>query len=117
MALDIVAGTSPAFGAVGGWLSAPGLISPRFDERSRLQARDNSTASNSTVNLFLGSGGAEFRDWDYAASIITACVDQTVYAIQCTSAPQSVGSATCGPNAPVSEMFLIRYPESEANID
>jgi hypothetical protein len=40
-------------------------------------------------------------DAAYAGSIVSACADQTVYAIRCTSGPAFVAAATCGPNAPV----------------
>ncbi|KAE9369692.1 hypothetical protein N431DRAFT_413964 [Stipitochalara longipes BDJ] len=82
--------------SVGDWLS-PGL-SPRLDQGSYhiLDARDNSTTANATVNMFIDSEGS---DYEYAASIVTACVDQTVYALQCTAGPSNVGSETCGPNA------------------
>jgi hypothetical protein len=51
------------------------------------------------VKLFIddGFGG----DAAYAGSIVNACADQTVYAVRCTSGPAFVGTATCGPNAPV----------------
>jgi hypothetical protein len=86
----------------------PGL-SPRMDQASYhiLDARQNSTISNTTttanatVNMFIDS---EDSSYEYAASIVTACVDQTVYALQCTAAAEfdPVGSNTCGPNAVVS---------------
>ena len=60
-------------------------------------AQNNSISSGNTVNLFINDdlGG----DAGYGASIISACSDQTVYAIRCTSA--NVPGETCGPNAPV----------------
>lgn len=86
----------------------PGL-GPRMDQGSYqvLEARQNSTIGNSTVtvNMFIDS---ENSDYEYAASIITACVDQTVYALQCTSAPDTVGAATCGPNAAVSSNLSLQ---------
>jgi len=81
-------------------LFSPGLT-PRFDQSASpiLDARDNSTTTNNTVNMFIDAQGS---DYGYAASVITACVDQTVYALQCTSGPVGVGSQTCGPNGVVS---------------
>jgi len=54
---------------------------------------------NTTVNMFIDD--AFDGQAGYAASVVTACLDQTVYAIRCTSA-RFAGSNTCGPNAPVS---------------
>lgn len=80
-------------------------ISPRMDESSYhvLDARQNSTTASATVNMFID---AQSNDFEYAASIITACVDQTVYALQCTSAPVGVDPSACGPNAGVSFTLL-----------
>ena len=58
-------------------------------------------AQNNTVNLFINDGFD--GDAGYAASVIGACVDQTTYALQCTSGPPEVGSETCGPDAVVSK--------------
>jgi hypothetical protein len=96
MALAHVAAHVPSLGE---WLN-PGL-SPRLDQGSYpiLNPRSNSTTGNDTVNMFLDSANSQY---EYGASIITACVDQTVYAIQCTAGPMDVNSKTCGPNAVVS---------------
>ncbi len=58
-------------------------------------------AQNNTVNLFINDGFD--GDAGYAASVIGACVDQTTYALRCTSGPPEVGSETCGPDAVVSK--------------
>ncbi|EAQ83378.1 predicted protein [Chaetomium globosum CBS 148.51] len=65
-----------------------------------LAIRDNSTTSGNSVELFhddsLNGQGI------YAASIASVCKDQTVYALQCTSAKDdSIGIETCGPDAPI----------------
>jgi hypothetical protein len=58
-------------------------------------------AQNNTVNLFIND---DFDgDVGYAASVIGACVDQTTYALRCTSGPAYVGSSTCGPAGVVSK--------------
>ena len=80
------------------WLS-PGL-NPQANQAYRnVNPRD--TTGNSTVNMFLDARSNEF---EYAASIVAACADQTVYALQRTgvTGQTSVGSETCGPNAGVS---------------
>ncbi|PBP28229.1 hypothetical protein BUE80_DR000823 [Diplocarpon rosae] len=63
-----------------------------------LQRRQNesSSAASASVDLFIDSTDA---NWEYAASIIEACADQTVYALQCTAGGSLVGAQTCGPNA------------------
>jgi hypothetical protein len=65
-----------------------------------LHPRQNTTqpTANDTVNIFIDSTN---EDWEYAASIIEACSDQTVLALQCTSGGDFVGTETCGPNAAV----------------
>ena len=67
----------------------------------------NSAASATpSINLFIND---EFNgDAGYAASIITAYTDATVYALRCTSGPALIGSATCGPSAVVSYLISIR---------
>lgn len=59
----------------------------------------NSSSSVPTINLFIDDGLD--GNAEYAASIVTAYSDQTVYALHCTSGPASVGSTVCGPNAQV----------------
>lgn len=80
---------------------APGLAGRAVEQPTYpvIQARNESTTRNNTVNMFVD--GSE--DFQYAASVVTACVDQTIYAIQCTAAPSSlrIGSETCGPNGVV----------------
>ncbi|KAI1323261.1 hypothetical protein F5Y16DRAFT_403568 [Xylariaceae sp. FL0255] len=49
------------------------------------------------VPLFLDAAD----DYKFAGSIVSACSDATVYALQCTEGPDDVGSATCGSNAEV----------------
>jgi len=88
-------------------------LTPRIDHDSRnpiLNARvDNittNTATGPTVNVFID---ALHDNYEYAASIVSACVQTTVYALQCTKGPvvessllDSLGLATlvaCGPNA------------------
>lgn len=96
MALNIpVAAHAP--GLLNEWLG-PALM-PRVDQDvfPTIHARNTSTETD-TVNLFIDSVN---EDYEYAASIVTACVDQTVYALQCTSAPLGEGTAACGVNAPV----------------
>ncbi|KAH8803346.1 hypothetical protein F5884DRAFT_903908 [Xylogone sp. PMI_703] len=63
-----------------------------------LTALTLAAAQNATVNLFIidnfdGNAG-------YQASIVSACGDATVYAVQCTSGPASASPSTCGPAAP-----------------
>lgn len=105
MSFAIGAANAPS---LGGWI-IPGLT-PRMTDQGPapyavINARNNSatpTARGDTVNMFVDS---LYDDVEFAASVVTACVDQTVYAIQCTSAPSSIGTKTCGPNGPVSFNF------------
>lgn len=62
-------------------------------------AADNDKSSGDSVELFIedGLGG----QGQYAASIVDACRDHTVYAIQCTSA-RGIPDSICGDAAPVS---------------
>ncbi|KAG4416092.1 hypothetical protein IFR04_010795 [Cadophora malorum] len=61
-----------------------------------LHPRQNSTTPSDTINMFIESMDG---DWEYAASIVEACADQTILALRCTSGGDFVGSSTCGPNA------------------
>ena len=76
-----------------------------------LATRNNSTTSPNSVRLFLddtldGKGL-------FAASIASVCKDRTVYAIQCTKAPDGyTGSASCGPNAPVCSPSVVARPNT-----
>jgi hypothetical protein len=102
MALAIGAANVPS---IDNWLNTG--VAPRFDETSypTVHARQNSsTTSNDTVNMFIDGASSEF---EYGASIVEACADQTIYAIQCTSAPSYYGLETCGPNGAVSLPFHI----------
>lgn len=65
-------------------------------------AADNSTGSGNNVQLYINDG-VNGRG-SYAASIMSVCKDQTIYAIQCTSARRGgvhIGTSTCGTAAPV----------------
>lgn len=99
MAFSLGAAHAPS---LGDWFN-PGLT-PRVVDQDRapypiLHARNVSTKLDS-VNMFVDS---LYDDVEYAASIVTACADRTVYALQCTSAPASVGlGSNCGPNGIVS---------------
>lgn len=103
MALALGAAQVPS---LSNWLS-PGLI-PRMEMPTYpiLHPRNDSSSANNTINMFLDSTNDKF---EYAASIVTACVDTTVYALRCTNGP--VGYATCGPNAAVSHPPLPFFPK------
>ena len=96
MAFAVGAAHAPS---LDGWLT-PGLT-PRMDQAKYpiLNTRNDSTPRTNTVNMFVDALGA---DYEYAASIITACADQTIYAIRCTSAGAGVPTEACGPNGVVS---------------
>src|SRR4051812_3177864 len=62
-----------------------------------------------TVSMFFDTPEDEM---EYAASIVSACSDHTVYAMQCTKGPSAIPSTGCGPNAEVSPPcpHKARYP-------
>ncbi|CAN8097550.1 unnamed protein product [Discula destructiva] len=66
-------------------------------------AQSNSSSAIPTVNMFINDDLN--GDAAYAASIVSACADKTVYALQCTSA-EDVSQSTCGPDAPVRSIPL-----------
>lgn len=71
----------------------------------------NATVTNTpSINLFVNGLSAEDG---YAASIVSACGDQTVYAIKCTSGPAIYEPSTCGPDAPVSCHTLLDFAASK----
>jgi hypothetical protein len=72
---------------------------PRLDVGNNSSSTNNSTTGGQSVNLFMD---AMDPDMKFVASVVAACKDQTVYAIQCTTAPSYIPTAACGPQAPVS---------------
>ncbi|RYP76886.1 hypothetical protein DL771_001439 [Monosporascus sp. 5C6A] len=60
-------------------------------------ARQNSNSSDATINMFIDSGYSGEDRAGYAASVVDACPDMTLLALQCTAGP----SYACGPNAAV----------------
>src|SRR3954453_21560072 len=94
-------------GSIGGFI-VPGLT-PRAPVPAPypvIHARNDTNTRNNTVNLFVEASG---NDYEFAASIVEACVETTVYAIQCTkgTVPKSVllggvaATEVCGPKAAV----------------
>ncbi|OBT65066.1 hypothetical protein VE03_05264 [Pseudogymnoascus sp. 23342-1-I1] len=102
MAFSLGAANAPA---LGDWINS-GLTPRAADQYLApypvLNARNASTTPatpGNSVNIFMDS---LYDDVEFAASIITVCSDQTVFAIQCTSAPASIAAGTdCGPNGPL----------------
>ncbi|OBT73101.1 hypothetical protein VF21_07620 [Pseudogymnoascus sp. 05NY08] len=99
MAFSLAGANVPALG--GDWFN-PGLSARMAGKEQEpahfpvLNVRNNTatpTPRGKTVNLFMDS---ESEEIEFAASIVSVCVDRTVYAIQCTKAPASIGT-DCGP--------------------
>lgn len=67
------------------------------------------TTNVPSVNLFINDDLD--GDAGYAASIVTACADQTVYEMRCTSGPAFVEPYTCGANAPVSYRAILPFEQ------
>jgi hypothetical protein len=89
-----------AFGAVnaanlglGGWL-APRDVADYSAKMETLEKRADSQTD--IVNLFVD---VQDEGYELAASVVAACKDHTVYAIQCTAG--SSDPDVCGSNAPV----------------
>ncbi|KAI0143505.1 hypothetical protein GGR57DRAFT_364222 [Xylariaceae sp. FL1272] len=74
-------------------LDLANAFAPQITPAPKLLARADDAPQ---VNLFV-DGDSE--DYEYAASVVSACSDATIWAIRCTDG--SAGSATCGPNAEV----------------
>ncbi|KAH8884336.1 hypothetical protein GQ53DRAFT_662066 [Thozetella sp. PMI_491] len=79
-------------------LRVPGILRGPYvrSDAGTVVLRNDSNSQNDTVNLFLANLDTS---WEYAASIVGACADQTTYALQCTSGDYYVGTETCGPHA------------------
>ncbi|KAI0439452.1 hypothetical protein F4803DRAFT_46172 [Xylaria telfairii] len=90
MAFELVAGHAANLG-LSNFTFAPDV--PDFTvSRSAVEARDGP----SSVNIFIDALDADTNEYEYAASVVEACVSYTVYALRCTS-----GAADfCGPNVP-----------------
>ncbi len=80
-------------------------------EFPRLAARNTSTTANNTINLFFDGASPLLQ---YAVSVVSACADTTVYAVQCTAAPASIQVEACGPDGPVSTQLLPNSQEKGA---
>ncbi|KAI1263764.1 hypothetical protein F5Y18DRAFT_115740 [Xylariaceae sp. FL1019] len=84
MALNVVA--AHAHG-----LDLGNAFAPQITPAPKLLARADDAPQ---VNLFIDG---DDEDFEYAASVVSACSDATIWALRCTDG--NVGSATCGPNA------------------
>ncbi|KAI0487600.1 hypothetical protein F4859DRAFT_263013 [Xylaria cf. heliscus] len=92
MSLELVAGHAAVNLGMSNFTFAPRDVADFSVSRNALEARDGP----STVNIFIDAADAEDNDYEYAASVVEACVSYTVYALQCTA-----GSASfCGGNLP-----------------
>lgn len=93
----------PIFGAVAIVL---GLAAAAADQSTSTSANPStSPTAPSSVRVFLDLPYA--RKGLYAASVVSACKDQTIYALQCTSLPNVPdASYFCGPDAPVGRSLL-----------
>ncbi|KAI3326947.1 hypothetical protein HD806DRAFT_531542 [Xylariaceae sp. AK1471] len=74
------------------WL-APRDVVDYSAKMETLEKRANS--GSDTVNLFLD---VQDDDYEFAASVVAACKEHTVYALQCTEG--SSNPSTCGPDSP-----------------
>ncbi|KAI0458111.1 hypothetical protein F5B21DRAFT_461345 [Xylaria acuta] len=89
MAFELVAGHAVNNLGLANFTFAPRDVA---DFSVRLEARDGPE----TVNIFIDAMDADINEYEYAASVVDACVSYTVYALQCTS-----GAADfCGANVP-----------------
>jgi hypothetical protein len=97
----------PIFGAVAIVL---GLAAAAADQSTSTTPSTSTSANPSTsptppssVRVFLDFPYA--RKGFYAASVASACKDQTIYALQCTSFPNIPDASDfCGPDAPVGHL-------------
>jgi len=72
-----------AANALAGSLGLPLQIEDAFP----LHPRDNSTAGNNTVNMFIDSESGQFR---YAASVVTACAEYVKSPPDCRKSPREL---------------------------
>lgn len=105
MAFALGAANAPA---LGDWINsglAPRAVDQYLEPYPVLNARNASTTPatpGNSVNMFIDS---LYEDVEFAGSIVTACADQTVFAMRCTSAAESLSNSVgldCGPNGSVS---------------
>ncbi|KAJ8119963.1 hypothetical protein O1611_g10490 [Lasiodiplodia mahajangana] len=86
MALELVAGHAINNLGLGNVLPARGVA--EFNGNTGvLQAR-----AGDTVNIFIDAADAEYQDYEYAASVVNACSDYTVYAVRCTAGSNEICS-------------------------
>jgi hypothetical protein len=91
----------PIFGAVAIVL---GLTAAAANQSTSTSANPSTSPTPpSSVRVFLDFPYA--RKGFYAASVASACKDQTIYALQCTSFPNIPDASDfCGPDAPVGHL-------------
>ncbi|RYO83952.1 hypothetical protein DL766_000993 [Monosporascus sp. MC13-8B] len=94
--MSLFAGAS--FGASLGGFQAPehGAVA-----RHHVAARQNGNSTDSTIEMFIDSNYPSDEGASYAVSVVNACIDMTVLALQCTAGPPDLGDKVCGSNAPV----------------
>ncbi|KFY34845.1 hypothetical protein V494_06424 [Pseudogymnoascus sp. VKM F-4513 (FW-928)] len=99
----IGAATPPS---LGDWIN-PGSTPRAADQGPAIINARNASATptprGNTENLFLSLYFNDNNDTEVAASIVTACVDRTVYAVRCTSPPSS---HQCRPGAPATTVTI-----------
>ncbi|KAJ2974170.1 hypothetical protein NUW58_g8744 [Xylaria curta] len=61
------------------------VFTPRNVPDYRIGALEARQSDNRTVNLFIDALDYETEEYNYAASVVEACVSHTVYALQCTA--------------------------------
>ncbi|KAI0118346.1 hypothetical protein GGR51DRAFT_554835 [Nemania sp. FL0031] len=86
MALDLVAGHAVNNLGLGNVLPARG-VAEFHGNTGVLQAR-----ADDTVNIFIDATDAEYQDYEYAASVVAACSEHTVYAVKCTAGANEICS-------------------------
>lgn len=82
-----------------------GPVAARGELSRLVVARNDSSVP--TINMFIDG---ESPSMGYAASIIDACVDQTTYALRCTSGPSYIPETLCGADAIVSPIRTLLFP-------
>ncbi|RYP62849.1 hypothetical protein DL769_007143 [Monosporascus sp. CRB-8-3] len=94
--MSLFAGSS--FGA-----SLAGFRAPEHAAVARhyVAARQNGNSSDDTINMFIDSEYTGEEGARYAASVVNACPDMTVLALQCTAGPSYLVDGACGSDAAV----------------
>ncbi|RYP52266.1 hypothetical protein DL768_002585 [Monosporascus sp. mg162] len=99
--MSLFAGSSFAASLAGFQAPEHGAVARHY-----VAARQDGNSSDNTIDMFIDSQYSGEDSASYAASVVNACPDMTVLALQCTAGPSYLEDGACGSNA---EVFTVTH--------